>query len=123
MSVMEKNLKKNTCVCVYTKLNDFPVYLQQIHYKSTALQKVKKKKKDLQQVQMLNLNAQLKIQVIFWQFVIKLLWIKSCPRDAKKGTWHCLALEVGLFLSRNKYIFESWILFPRECFALMYDSS
>lgn len=44
-SVMEKNLKKNTCVCVYTKLNDFAVYLQQIHYKSTALQKVKKKKK------------------------------------------------------------------------------
>ena len=69
------------------------------------------------------LNAPLKIQVIFWQFVIKLLWIKPCPRDAKKGTWHCLALEVGLFLSRNKYIFESWILFPRECFALMYDSS
>ena len=50
--------------------------INQLHFKKSFLGE---KKKDLQQVQMLNLNAQLKIQVIFWQFVIKLLWIKPCP--------------------------------------------
>ena len=70
MTVIERNLKKNIYVCVH---------LKQIHYKSTTLQKkVKKKKKDLYQVQMLTLNVQLIIKVIFWQFVIKPLWEKPC---------------------------------------------
>lgn len=45
---------------------------------------------------------------------VRQLWVKPCPLVMlRKGAQHCPALNVGLFLTRNKYL-SCEFLFPRE---------
>ena len=75
-------------MCVYTKLNDFAVYLQQIHYKSITLQKefFGGKKKRFAAGANAQLECPTKNSGYFLAICNKTIMDKAMSlRDAKKG--------------------------------------